>query len=224
MNLFLKNYYVLLLMFFAYNGSFAMTLNGQALKDILKPGQILSFTPTANVYNIAFSIKNGHVQLGTIEIGNDDIAKIKAHYIYLKTNKHKLSQSKAGDTINIQAGQEINASHAYYSAGKLIKLCAGQAMKINDSILKSKEAVLLAGNNLDLKACFLTTKILQISSSVESSFIKAIRFTYVEKNDLPCLVQGQLSFEKNETNGQFTVLGVKEIEIEFAPEAFKQVK
>ena len=80
----------------------AITVNGQNLKEIIKPDQVLVYENQRSNH-IALRIQNGAIEIGQLDI-QDDIKRVKQFYDEFQEKKDQLSLQSAKETYTSRAG------------------------------------------------------------------------------------------------------------------------
>jgi len=195
----------------------AVTINGQNLKEIIKPDQVLVYE-NEKANHIAIRIQDGAIEIGQLDI-QDDIKRVKQFYSEFQAKKDQLSLQSAKETYTSRSGAHMKVDGAYITGGKNIILEAAN-VDIANSILQSKDIIIRSNHSFKAYTCFVEADTLVLESSPNSLF--DIRFTFSKNPAVPPLVQGTIDFWSNKTDGgAFVVVGACKVEISFAPRAFE---
>lgn len=197
--------------------NWAITINGQELKEIIKQGQVLIYE-NQKANHIALRIQNGAIQIGQLDI-QDDITRVKKFYDEFRENKAHLSCQSANETYTSYAGARMTIDGAYITAGKDIDIRAAHVSTFN-SILQSKDIHILCSSDFKAYTCFMDADTLTLESPL--SLFQAIRFTFSKDPSVPPLVQGTIDFLREKTDdGALVVIGACKLEISFSPQVFE---
>ena len=203
--------------------SSAMTINGKKIKELIKPGQVLTYNDQG-ADNVVVRIKNGNIEIGSYNIKDADRMKVREFYQMLCSNKDKLVQRISPDTVEIRALGDITVKGAYYSGDEEVVLESCSDLTITDAILRAKQVACIGKTIHFANGCFLETNRLQLESKVPSSLCKIIRFTLAKNSEFPSSVQGKLNFGTfctDETTQELLVVGANKAEIVLAEQAFE---
>lgn len=209
--------FVFFIALFTYNSSFAITINGEDINTLIKPEESLVYS-SPGYDNICLRIKDGNIEIVHYELTNTET--IKTFFNELESHKEELSRYTSKDTVSFSSGANISFEGAYISGDNKVLFNAQAAIEIVDSILKSKRVCLIS-SILKVHGCFLDTDVLHLQSNSPESLFQVIRFTFNKSIPFPALIQGQIDFAKNTTDGDFLVVGVQKVEFQFAPQVFK---
>ena len=210
--------YLALLLFFPLTTLNAIKVNNVDINALTEPGKWAAWGEFDS-NNISFWVENGNLCIGVADI-NDALDNVSKWYNELCTKQDQLKKLVSENQIRVRAGSGICLKHAYVE-GQGILFDSGTDLEIVNSLLVSKEIVLV-GKSLKLSGCYINdTSFVQLESNAPTSLIKMIRITFDPLITIPHFIQGQIDFETGHIADNFIVCGAKEIHILFAPEAFK---
>lgn len=194
----------------------AIVVNDQDIRDILKPGEGLSYN-NENNDGMVFAFDGKKLSIKSMNLNPSGI---KNHFAFLMQNRSQMSNLNMGRVLNLTSSESSSHQYAYMTGKEEIVIQAGKELKIHDSILESPN-VFLISNQIDLHCFLKDCTYLQIETTSENSPFHIIRFTIPKNARLPIAVHGIINFETGEVTDDLIVIGASEITIKFNESAFK---
>lgn len=148
---------------------------------------------------------------------NIEVAKVS--YIYEELTALKLNVVKAR-SINMSVGAIFNNELTRFAAQEEILLGGGDMINLKNCIVEAP-IIKFYSPRIELQSLFIKgADYLQFENADEKSLVRAIRFTFDNKSNFPCFVDGDIDLSTGHSQKSIVAFGVIKIEILFGDTAF----
>src|SRR3989344_350122 len=180
----------------------------------------LSISYIHELSHVAFSVKDGNIQCGSLAVPPDLVERVQGLYTTIFSQKDKMSQLVAGKRIVIEAGRDIDSCGSNMQAEEGITLQAVQKVSLVNSFLRTPQKIEITSGEVGFKNLFAfagSEQSLTIKSHDGCSWLKSIEFSSFSQ-PFGCFFQGNLLLGQDPlTPGEdkFLVVGANKITFTF---------
>ncbi len=203
-----------------------ITVNGQKLTDICRPGELVSYESSQDADNITFDFKNGALEIGSVSLRN--LQEIIEKRDYLEKNKESLDvlegESKVPKSLAlVKSAADSDIRNEYLQGTEEIIVKAENCLEIENSLFDAKGTYIIA-QQVNFNNCFFVQHMetLQLMGNTDDALFQALRFTFKKNIAQPYLAHGYINLGNHQdTPSSFIVIGAQCLDILFHDAACK---
>jgi len=221
MNSFIKNnkqFFSLMLGVLLSSSLHAITFRNQPLSNFIRTDQVLCVTFPENSF-VILEMENDNFDIKDGDINKlDNLKEVSEIVLFNRSDAGIIS----GRTCDISS--KIFIDNAGYLIGReRLNIQAKISLDCVNTRLESP-LISITGNTMNFKNCFLINpQVLNVIGGYPESGYEAIQVIFHDQPENPTVIDGKIDLKDNQTKKELLLSNVKEIKIQFNPQAWKLV-